>query len=377
MDSVFQRDSINALPIHCFCEARNKEMNDEVATDILKLLLEAHPNSVSETADHEDDVDLELPIHKAAKSMPPGCCKVLLDAYPESVKRVDQYGCLPFHHACKNGRPDTVEYLFKLYPEAVHIRDINECLPIHYAVSSPNEKTPNIIKFLVTHDPECVSKIISHNEGNGALPLHIVCNFWDKSNVTELLYDLYPEAILIRNRRGQLPIDIVRSRENEISMSNHDDEDNEEERLQEITLFFSTQMFYASLAQDENRMRTPKPNGLLPLHKATRDNAPLGAIKLLVKGYPDAINVPDGINGMLPLDIASEASTVGIAKYLVELSPDRLNTCDTNKNYLLHHACRGGNYKVVAHLLETSMSSAAVSERNVDGMLPIHLFCSL
>ena len=78
---------------------------------------------------------------------------------------------------------------------------------------------------------------------------------------------------------------------------------------------------------------------------------------------------------MLPLDIASEASTVGIAKYLVELSPDRLNTCDTNKNYLLHHACRGGNYKVVAHLLETSMSSAAVSERNVDGMLPIHLFC--
>ena len=76
---------------------------------------------------------------------------------------------------------------------------------------------------------------------------------------------------------------------------------------------------------------------------------------------------------MLPLDIASQSSTVGVVKYLAELSPDRLNTCDMNNNYLLHHACRGGNCEVISYLLETPMSS--VSERNFDGMLPIHLFC--
>jgi len=46
-----------------------------------------------------------------------------------------------------------------------------------------------------------------------------------------------------------------------------------------------------------------------------------------------------------------------------------------NKNFPLHHACRGGNCEVIEYLLETPISSAPVSERNSDGMLPIHLFC--
>ena len=78
---------------------------------------------------------------------------------------------------------------------------------------------------------------------------------------------------------------------------------------------------------------------------------------------------------MHPLDNACEVSTAGVVKHLAELLPDRLSTCDVNKNYPLHHACCGGNCEVIAYLLETSMSSAAVSERNVDGKLPIHLFC--
>ena len=78
---------------------------------------------------------------------------------------------------------------------------------------------------------------------------------------------------------------------------------------------------------------------------------------------------------MFPLDIASEISTVGVVRYLAEISSDRLNTCDVNKNYLLHHACRGGNCEVISYLLETPMSSASVSERNDGDMLPIHLFC--
>ena len=78
---------------------------------------------------------------------------------------------------------------------------------------------------------------------------------------------------------------------------------------------------------------------------------------------------------MLPLDIACEVSTVRVVKYLVELSPDRLSTRDVNKNYPLHHACRGGNCELIAYLLDRPMSSASVSERNTGGMLPIHLFC--
>jgi ankyrin repeat protein len=78
---------------------------------------------------------------------------------------------------------------------------------------------------------------------------------------------------------------------------------------------------------------------------------------------------------MFPLHVASEMSTVGVVEYLAELSPERLDDCDTNKNFPLHHACRGVNCEVIAYLLDRPISSVSVSERNADGMLPIHLFC--
>jgi len=115
-------------------------MDNEVAIDVLKLLLEACPDSISvQTSPDLDDGD--LPLHKAARVKSKAFCKVLVDAYPESVRRENGYGALPFHHACKNGCPDTVEYLFKLHPESLHIRSDGGCLPIHWASDKTGENT--------------------------------------------------------------------------------------------------------------------------------------------------------------------------------------------------------------------------------------------
>jgi len=384
-DSVHQRDFLNQLPIHCLCgdnpENETQMMDDKVAIDILQLLLEANPESVSDTV-----YDGELPLHVAATNKSPAFCKILVDAYSESVKQPNTHGnALPFQYACISGRPDTVEYLFGLYPESLHIRNNDGLLPIHEAVNSPGENTAEIVKFLLLQDPDCLSRPVARGDDDdfasdydGCLPLHLVWLsqddesnlLWDKSNVTELLFDLYPEAILIQNEQEQLPIDILRENLDEPPI----DSDNYRQRIQDLIRFLQVQMIYARQAQDENYMRTPDRDGSLPLHNALFGKAPLGSIKLLVRGNPDAVRVPDGI-GMRPLDIASEVSTVGVIKHLAELAPDLLNACDMNKNYLLHHACRGGNYKVIQHLLKTPMSSASVSERNDVSMLPIHLFC--
>jgi len=266
-ECAHQQNHYLALPLHILCM---DERDEEVAIDILKLLLKAHPGSVSETDDEG-----HLPLHFAAYNKSSAFCKVLVDAYPELVKRLNGDGELPFHLACDHGRLETVEYLFGLYPESLHIRDNREEL------------------------------------------------------------------------RG---------------------------RNQELLAFLSTQLNYARQAQEVNFMRTVDRAGSLPLHKAVRDNAPLGSVKLLVKGNPDAVNVPNG-SGMCPLDIAIQYSKVDIVEYLAVLSPDRLNACDVNKNFPLHHACRGGNCEVISYLLKTPLSSASVSERNVDDKLPIHLFC--
>jgi len=385
-DSVRQRDDSGRLPMHslCYCGMNGRgKMNDVLAEDILKHLLDAHPDSARIQIDDEEGDD-NLSLHLAANNKSPAFCKLLVDAYPESVKRFNNRESLPFHFACYDGRPDTVEYLFGLYPESLHIRDGLGYLPIHSACNYIKESTPKIIKFLLRHDPECLSKpIVSHfagdhhRQGNGALPLHIICQRWDKSNVTELLYDLYPEAILMRNGlRNQLPIDIIRERFDYMSNSEiHFHETDHVQRVQDLLPFLYTQTSYATMAQNETAMRRRDRTGSLPLHNAIRSEAPLGSIRLLVNGNQDAINVPDGY-GVHPLDIACQFCTVDVVKYLAKLiGNDRLDTCDVNKNYPLHHACRGGNCEVIEYLLERPMSSASVSERNADNMLPIHLFC--
>ena len=211
-----------------------------------------------------------------------------------------------------------------------------------------------------------------NRQGNGALPLHLVCDTFDKANVTQFLFDLYPEAILIRNEREQQPVDVIRKRLDNSLENNYKEKYKQE--LQDLVSYLYTQMGYATKAQNRNGMRRCDCTGSLPLHQAIRSRAPLGSIKLLVKGNPEAVNEPDG-SRIHPLEIASEISKVDIVKYLAELSPDRLSACDVSNNFPLHHACRGGNCEVIEYLLERPMSSATVSERNADDMLPIHLFC--
>jgi len=363
-DSIHERNIYSSLPLHCLTDTVVQD--DKVGIDILKLLLEAHPDSVSETEGYG-----HLPLHLAAYKKSSGFCKLLVDAYPESVRRGDGFGHLPLHNACDyGGRPDTVEYLSGLYPESLQIRNNGGYLPIHCAAGSPGDNTAEIVNVLLRHDPECLSKpFVSDSDDNGALPLHLVCSSQDKSNVTEHLFDLYPEAILLPNGRGELPIDVIR-----VKLEFRQSMNFSVDRETKLIPFLQTQMSYARKAQDQNVMMTPDHTGLLPLHHAIRYNAPLGSIKLLVKGNTYAINVPDG-NGIHPFDLASQFSTVGVVKYLAELVPDRLNACDVNKSYPLHHACRGGNCEVIEYLLKTPISSASVSERNANDMLPIHLFC--
>ena len=90
-------------------------------------------------------------------------------------------------------------------------------------------------------------------------------------------------------------------------------------------------MNYARQAQDETAMRTLDVTGSLPLHTALHTRAPLGSIKLLVKGNSDAIDVPDG-SGIHPLNIACQYSTVGVVKYLAENSSNILNSHRAHRN---------------------------------------------
>ena len=145
-----------------------------------------------------------------------------------------------------------------------------------------------------------------------------------------------------------------------------------DERQAELISFLEAQLVYAQKAQDRFAMTTHDQSGWLPLHHALHERATLGAIKLLVKGNPAALQVVDK-DGTLPLHIACGYGTVGVVKFLVELFDGCLNLCDEDNNSPLHYACIGVNCDVVKYLL--AKQTAAVSERNADDELPIHLLC--
>ena len=333
------------LPIHQLC--RNRKLEESVALSVLRFMLDIDPTLV-----RERNVSGLLPIHFAVCKMSTGFCKVLIDLYPESIRvgRTND-GRLPIHMTCRNGNggADIIHYLLELYPESINVRDGEGDLPVHGAARLGRT---DIIELLLKLDPDLVSKTTNNARH---LPLHLAC-YYGRIEVAQVLYDALPEAILVRNGHEKIPIQVV---------SNH------LRNSSTIVNFLQAQQAYAQKAKDMTTMTTPDANGWLPLHHAMKDNAPLGSIKLLVKGNPLAIRTADS-RMVFPLHIACEFSSVKVIRHLVELDSRFLvSQLDMNNDSILHFACRGGNCEVIKYLVDSHGS--LVSDTNADNELPFHL----
>ena len=343
------RDNYGWLPIHCLC--CNEDLDDTASLDILQFMLEIDPNLLREVGNGDYG---RLPLHNAVANKSTAFCKILIDAYPESLRIGSGDGSLPIHVACVHGvdKSDTIQYMLELDPEIINAEDSRRKLPIHWAAENGITKS---IELLLKYDPDAASK--ETNNGSHRLPLHRACAAYNPNLTSiQLLYDAYPEAIFARDRDGRTPVDIARSNDR---------------NQPTIKVFLQTQLEYFRQAQDMTFMTTVDGDGWLPLHRALKDDAPLGSIKLLIRGNRAALQVA-GQNGVYPVHIACEFSSKKVVWYLVELAEvDTLNSIDANNNSPLHYACRGGNYDVLKYLLEANVPS--VSDRNNDNKLAIHL----
>ena len=83
------RDNYRWLPIHCLC--CNEDLDENASIDILRFMLEIDP-----TLSREVDDDGCLPIHDAVTYKSTAFCKILIDAYPQSL-RIESGGWLPIN----------------------------------------------------------------------------------------------------------------------------------------------------------------------------------------------------------------------------------------------------------------------------------------
>jgi len=344
-ESIFQQNSNLDLPIDVFF--KNDFVEEVESVKILALYVEFSPAWVRQVGESGS-----LPIHHAAKSRSPAFCEVLINAYPEALKIQDEHGRLPIHIACRSGRPATVKYLLQVYPESILAETAGSgYLPIHLATQRPG--SAETIQVLLTQDPDGASRATT----DLYLPLYFASRDQGTENLkaVQLLFDSYPEAIFERRfianpRQWVVPSWVVAN--------------------PLVFDFLKKQMKYAYIGRDISAMTTVDGNGWFPLHRALHGDASLGAIKLLVKGNIDALQVADH-NLSYPLHIACEFSTPDVVEFLLESNESCLNHCDNMHSSSLHYACRGGNYGAVLCLLERGVSS--VSERNSENKLPIQL----
>jgi len=345
------------LPIHNLCN--NYNLDAAVSRDILQVLIDADPSSPKE----RDSSESYLPIHYAAgygnKSLE--FCKLLIKAYPESLKIESGDDRLPLHEACIYKRVELVEYLLQEDPESINVRSIavddlyhssiGGLLPIHLTEDAET------IKVLLKHDPNVALK----TNHDGMLPLQLVCGGSDVSlSSVKVLYDAYPEAIGAVDHEGRTLLDLARENNRQRQRQDHN---------ASVISFLEKELVFAQQSRDMMYMTLPDEEGYLPLHRALlQGDITLGSIKLLVRGNLSALQVVDR-NGVRPIHIACRSATADVVKFLME-APNGLDVCDTNKDYPIHYACRAANFDVIKYLVERN---TPVSERNADNKLPFHL----
>ena len=349
-DSVSHENREGWIPFHTLCYHRN--VDEEAGLEILKLLLKKCPDSVQRADEYGF-----LPIHLAALYQSLEFCRILVDAYPGSVRRMpDNDGGLPFHLACLDVAK--VKYLYQLYPDSINVADNNGYYPIHYAIKGLKYRKRSAaameaVQFLLDCDPN-----VPLQELDNKLPLYYVCRWATNGNtpnlnaylkILQILYDAHPEAI----ESNEVTSNVTNFRP-------------------EVRAFLTGQLSYARQARDQALMTTRDENGQLPLHRALHNNVTLGSIKLLVNGNPSAICTFD-IRGMIPLHLACQHhETPAVVEYLINLDEVTLTDSDREGNTALHHACRGANHAIIELLLD-KYGSMSVSKRNALNQLPIRL----
>jgi len=363
-DLVWQR-SRRMLPIHILCN--NYELEEDVSIGILHCLLNVDP-----TLAGERDRYSELPIHLAIGFKTFGFCKILISAYPESLRIESDNGCLPIHEACKGVDFDLVRYLLDIDPESMHIPDSEGYFPIHRVVDGTWNDEKVILQtteLLLRYDPSAVLK--ESVDGKSWLPLHFA-TFMERLGVVKVLFDTYPEAIMACDYNGKTPLDYGGS----VVFQFFKDQLKYVQQEENVRLPSSLMQRggWIDLAKRMKGLVRPSTLWLPPLHQALYNNATLGVVKLILHGNPDTLLVDDH-KGVMPLYIACEFSSVEVVKFLIKQLDDDtlLNNIGPGKNSALHFACRGGNCNTINYLLDKQI--AVVSAHNSDQKLPIHLLC--
>jgi ankyrin repeat protein len=196
--AVQMADKKGWLPIHW--AAKNTSN-----VDVIKLLLEMHPDSVFEPTNHG-----QLPFQISLRNRDSEIMDTLLEANSEALIAIDNKGNTCLHDAVKYCNPYGVKKLLDAHPELVLTRNFDrDELPIHrlfHYISKDSKRLQwyqvEVLRILIEHNPETVAM----TDKEGSLPIHLAVYFNSNIEIIELLVSTYPSGSLLRDNFNKLPL---------------------------------------------------------------------------------------------------------------------------------------------------------------------------
>ena len=193
-DAVRTVDSNGRLPLHAACT------NSRVDLELLKFLVQSFPEALK-TFDKMGAVPLHLAIQR---KLPVECVFYLIDQAEGAVRtREASTHMYPLHMAFKvNADMEIIQRLIEIYPKAIDCIDIKGNTLFHVACLS-RKLTLQVVELLLEH---CDFSTLQHPNEDGALPLHLAVSQRAPWPVLEMIVDHYPEALDIKDTKGNVPL---------------------------------------------------------------------------------------------------------------------------------------------------------------------------
>jgi ankyrin repeat protein len=196
------KNKVDLTPLHC-CALF------DTPAQLTRIVMECSP--VAEQASAVTTTFGATPVHLACASSHPDAANIEALATRLACCTRDDKDRTPLVVALQNDKmpSQVIKLLIAVYPQAVdHAVRKGQYLPLHLALMNSSVKE-SVIRNLLKASPNTIKAVTK--SGNTAL--HIACQqSHPNATIIKLLLDRYREANRIRNKLGQLPIDLVQSK---------------------------------------------------------------------------------------------------------------------------------------------------------------------
>eukprot|EP00978_Attheya_sp_CCMP212_P014973 scaffold38427_cov52-Attheya_sp.AAC.4 len=273
-------DDHGSTPLHIACWSNPP-------TEIIRGLLDAHPNAVSDKDRHGD-----TPLHVALTGPCPTTeiVKILLDSCPMVTSIANREGLLPLHQACRYcpDRQDILKILVDAYPFALrtHIK-IGDIAPQKGSNKGNAETVMHAVVDGTTRSGMSTEELRFLDRGiqirDGAYPLHMLLagpNV-DIEMVENFIVEA-PDILVLVDKFGRTPLHVALENRKDGPM---------------IDMLLLTKD-----GRKATRMSTTQKENL-PIHVATAAGCSVQVAKALLLIHPNAIH-QENCDGQNPFEVA-------------------------------------------------------------------------